>query len=167
MPRNITGGSGHKAQRNTESSKARHNREFIADLLDDIARRENTDGIYVGRVTRRLGSGRMMVFYHKIREDGSVAEVEENMPMRVGLRGSGKKQVWVDLDALVMMAETGLRNTPCEIIAVFSPEQIARYRALVPNADPRLFMKSTSSEEMKEDDGGIEFADEEVDVDAI
>ena len=33
MPRNTTGGSGHKGQRNSEGSKARHNREFIDDLL--------------------------------------------------------------------------------------------------------------------------------------
>ena len=36
MPRNTTGGSGHRSQRNSEGSKAKHNRCLIEDLLDDI-----------------------------------------------------------------------------------------------------------------------------------
>ena len=35
MPRNMTGGSGHKSQRNSEGSKARANRELVNDLLDE------------------------------------------------------------------------------------------------------------------------------------
>ena len=40
MPRNTTGGSGHRSQRNSEGSKARNNRCFIDDLLDDIKNNE-------------------------------------------------------------------------------------------------------------------------------
>ena len=65
MPRNTTGGSGHKAQRNSEGSKARHNREFIDDLLADYRRGEKVPEVNVGRVLRRMGCGRMEVFYIK------------------------------------------------------------------------------------------------------
>jgi hypothetical protein len=190
MPRNTTGGSGHKAQRNSEGSKARHNREFIEDLLDDYRKGEKTNGIYVGRVLRRMGCGRMEVFYMEDVEEDGVKDLAEDpyakpkkpkmvkqavqriIPMRGGLRGKAKKTVWVDIDSLVMIAETGLSGTTHEIIAVFSPEQVAKYRKLFPDADERLFLKGGAEltggekevvifEENDEED------DEELDVDNI
>lgn len=175
MPRNVTGGSGHKGQRNSEGSKARHNREFIDDLLDDYKKGEKTDGVYVGRVLRRMGCGRMEVFYLETKTDaieGARQEaVQRIMPMRGGLRGKAKKTVWVDIDSLVMIAETGLSGTTHEIIAVFSPEQVARYRKIFPHADERLFLKSGATE-TEEEKGGVVFeaggdSDGEVDVDNI
>lgn len=167
MPRNTTGGSAHRGQRNSEGSKARHNREFIEDLLDDYKKGEKTDGVFVGRVTRRMGCGRMEVFYmlkKGEREEG----VQQIMPMRGGLRGKAKKTVWVDVGSLVMLAETGLAGTTHEIVAVFSPDQVALYRKLFPKADERLFLKAETA---AEDEGGVEFAEEsddgEVDVDNI
>ena len=188
MPRNTTGGSGHKAQRNSEGSKARHNREFIDDLLDDYRKGEKTDGVYVGRVTRRMGQGRMEVFYiqdviEKVDEDDLAFDaptkkapkvrkeaVQQIIPMRGGLRGKAKKTVWVDIDSLVMLAETGLSGTTHEIVAVFSPEQVARYRKLKPDADERLFLKGGAEASVADQDGIIFEAgdsDDEVDVDDI
>jgi len=173
MPRNTTGGSAHRGQRNSEGSKARHNREFIDDLLDDYKNGEKTDGVFVGRVLRRMGCGRMEVFY-MIKKTDAVEGVREEpvqqiMPMRGGLRGKAKKTVWVDIDSLVMLAETGLGGTTHEIVAVFSPEQVARYRKLFPHADERLFLKSGATE-TEEEKGGVVFeaeSDGEVDVDNI
>lgn len=184
MPRNTTGGSGHKAQRNSEGSKARHNREFIDDLLDDYRKGEDTKGVYVGRVLRRMGNGRMEVFYirevvdeedesglatdsapvRKVRKQ----DVQQIIPMRGGLRGKAKKTVWVDIDSLVMIADTGLSGATHEIVAVFSPEQVARYQRLFPDADERLFLKNGNSELDGARDGVVfEEADEEVDIDDI
>jgi len=186
MPRNTTGGSGHKAQRNSEGSKARHNREFIDDLLDDYRKGETIDDVYVGRVLRRMGCGRMEVFYTKTVVDAHdedllamdaptkkapkvrTVDVQQIIPMRGGLRGKAKKTVWVDIDSLVMIAETGLAGTTHEIIAVFSPDQVARYRKLKPDADERLFLKGGAEAETST--GGIVFeasAEEEIDVDDI
>jgi hypothetical protein len=186
MPRNTTGGSGHRAQRNSEGSKARHNREFIDDLLDDLRKGETVDDVYVGRVTRRMGCGRMEVFYVKqvadtVDEESLAFEapvkkapkirnvdVQQIIPMRGGLRGKAKKTVWVDIDSLVMIAETGLSGTTHEIVAVFSVDQVARYRKLKPDADERLFLKG-GAESAAEDKGGVVFDAEtdEVDVDDI
>jgi hypothetical protein len=47
-----------------------------------------------------------------------------------------------------------------------SPEQLAKYRTLMPKADPRLFVKDGSTEEKAKDEIIFE-EDEEVDVDAI
>lgn len=176
MPRNTTGGSAHRGQRNSEGSKARHNREFIDDLLDDYRNKQDTAGVYVGRVIRRMGSGRMEVLYMvKKKADALEKErteaVQQIMVMRGGLRGKAKKTVWVDVDSLVMIAETGLAGTTHEIIAVFSPEQVAKYRTYFPDADERLFMKNGVTDDDEGKGGGIVFEegeeDGEFDVDNI
>ena len=92
------------------------------------------------------------------------------VPMRGGLRGKGKKTVWVDVDSLVMIADTGLGGTTHEIVAVFSPEQVARLRKLKPDMDERYFIKGTTT--AAESDAGFEFDagdkdDGDVDVDNI
>lgn len=172
MPRNTTGGSGHKAQRNAESSKARNNRTVVDDLLDDYREKSNTDGVFVGRVLRRMGCGRMEVFYvyRKYNEfEGDHPEDRTQiMPMCGALRGKGKKNVWVDPGSLVIVVETGLSGTTHEIRAVFSPEQVARLRKVRPDLDERLFVKMEEGE--TKDEGGVVFEEDEdadVDVDAI
>lgn len=178
MPRNVTGGSGHKAQRNSEGSKARNNRCFVDDLLDDIKNGENVDDVHVARVTKRMGSGRMEVFYvQEVADETHVLAggtrrmehrvVQQIVPMRGGLRGKGKKTVWVDLDSLVMVAETGLAGTTHEIVAVFSPEQVARLRRLRPEMDERYFLKGTTESAVV--DAGFEFDEKvgDIDVDNI
>lgn len=95
-------------------------------------------------------------------EKERVEAVQQVMVMRGGLRGKAKKTVWVDIDSLVMIAETGLAGTTHEIIAVFSPEQVAKYRVLFPEADERLFMKNGGVAE-EEEKGGVVFEEEEED----
>jgi hypothetical protein len=115
----------------------------------------------------------MEVIYFKPRkadedEGAGVEMLQQIMPMRGGLRGKGKSSVWVDLDAVVMIAETGLSGTTHEIVAVFSPDHIKRYRKLVPTADERLFMKQGQEDE--DSGGGIIFEaeeQEEVNIDDI
>lgn len=182
MPRNTTGGSGHKAQRNSEGSKARNNRCLVDDLLEDIKNGENVSDVHVARVTKRMGCGRMEVFYlaevvdDKKKDDwlsGDTSKkteyrvVEQIVPMRGGLRGKGKRTVWVDLDSLVMIVETGLAGTTHEIVAVFSPEQVSKLRRLKPDMDKRYFLKG-SAEASSNQESGFEFEEEaEVDVDNI
>jgi len=171
MPRNVTGGSGHKSQRNSEGSKARANRELVNDLLDDYKNGEKTDGVHVGRILRRMGNGRMEVMYFVNRpaddtEKARTEMIQQVIPMRGGLRGKGKSTVWVDTDSIVLIAETGLAGMTHEIMAVFLPEQVARYRRLKPDADERLFMKDMSSD-AKEDVVFEESEEEDVNIDNI
>lgn len=172
MPRNLTGGSGHKAQRNSESSKARANRTIVDNLLDDYREGMNTDGVYVGRVLRRMGCGRMEVFYTymDVSEEEGRHKVEQTqiMPMRGGLRGKGKKDVWVDPGNLVVVAATGLAQTTHEIVAVFTPAQVARLRKTKPDLDPRLFVQEGGAEG-DADDGIViaEDSDDDVNVEDI
>ena len=173
MPRNTTGGSKHKSQSNSESSKARNNRTIIDDLLDDYRDGSNTDGVFVGRVLRRMGCGRMEVFYVKKEfnefEGEHGTECTQIIPMRGGLRGRGKKDVWVEPGCLVVLSETGLGQTTHEIVAVFSAPQIARLRKLKPDMNPRFFAEEPGM--TKEEEGGIVIedyaSDDEVDVEDI
>lgn len=162
MPRNLTGGSKHKSQSNSESSKARNNRTIIDNLLDDYRDGTNTDGVFVGRVLRRMGSGRMEVFYIKKEfneyEGEHGVEVTQIVPMRGGLRGRGKKDVWVDPGALVVLAETGLAQTTHEIVAVFSAAQVARLRKLKPDLNAKFFAEMSGGAE--EEEGGIIIAED-------
>jgi hypothetical protein len=168
MPRNITGGSGHKAQRNSEGSKARNNRCLVDDLLDDYRDNAITTGVFVGRVLKRMGSGRMEVFF----KDPLGDTHQMILPLRGGLRGKGKSSVWVDVDSIVMVAETGLAGMTHEIVAVFSEAHIARYKKVVPNADPRLFQRGGSSDSATAEEDGFEFEtaakeEEDINVDDI
>jgi hypothetical protein len=172
----MTGGSAHRGQRNSEGSKARHNREFIDDLLDDYRNKQDTAGVFVGRVLRRMGSGRMEVLYMVTKKADTLEKerteaVQQIMPMRGGLRGKAKKTVWVDIDSLVMIADTGLAGTTHEIVAVFSPEQVAKYRTYFPDADERLFLKNGIVDAENGDKGGgivfEEVEEGELDVDNI
>ena len=167
MPRNTAGGSGHKAQRNAEGSKARNNRTLVDAFLEDVRDGASTKGVYVGRILKRMGSGRMQVFYM-----GEKGGVEQIIVMRGGLRGKAKRTVWVDVDSVVLVAETELAGTTHEIIAVFSETQVNLYKKLAPNADARLFLKSGGGGAEGEDEDVFDRSssseeDEDVDVDGI
>lgn len=139
-------------------------------MLDDLMDEEKIDGAFVGRVMRRLGDGRMEIF-HTVREtiEGKSRMVDKliQAPIRGGMRGRGKKDVWIDVGSLVLFEETGLGGMATHrILSVFTPVQIARYKSIVQDADPRLFLKTGTAD--VEPTGGIEFAeDDEVDVDDI
>jgi hypothetical protein len=166
MPKNTTGGSGHKSQKNSEGNKAKNNRLKGDAALEDIAL-EEAEGVVIGRVIRRLGCGRMEVFYVEKKPDMPKYDRLINAALRGGLRGKGKKSVWVDVDSLVVCAETGLSGKTHEILSVLTPEQVAHYRKLCPDADPRLFLKGGSESTDKKEET-IEFDDNsDVDVDDI
>jgi len=174
MPRNMTGGSGHRSQRNSESNKTKQNNKIGDKMLDDLMDNPlgvQLDGAFVGRIMRRLGDGRMEIFYTVKETIGGKERVVDKLiqaPIRGGMRGRGKKDVWVDVGSVVLFEETGLGGmAPYRILSVFTPVQIARYKSIVTDADPRLFVKAGTTD--VEETGGIEFdeADDEVDVDDI
>jgi hypothetical protein len=169
MPRNTTGGSGHRSQRNSESNKTKTNNKFNDALLDDILQEAGTDGVFVARVMRRLGSGMMECFFvqeEEVEHKKRMVDKLVHAPLRGGLRGRGKKDVWIDVGSVVLLANTGLGGTPWKIMSVFNDKQIARYQEIMPAADKRIFARPAT--DAPTEDGGIEFiAEEEVNVDDI
>ncbi len=162
MPRNVTGGSGHKAQRNSEAPKAKKNRGLVDDLLEDLTEGRDISGVFVGRVTKRIGHGQMEVFYieEKSVKDQDTGEEElivyertQIMPMAGSLTGKGKGSVWVDVGSLVRIDSTGLSRTTHEIVAVFQDQQVKQLKKLR-IMDERMFAKSGEEDE---DEGGVVF----------
>lgn len=170
MPRNMTGGSGHRSARNSESNKTKMNNKIGDKMLDDLMDSADINGAFVGRVMRRLGDGRMEIFYTtKETIQGKERKVDKliQAPIRGGMRGRGKKDVWIDVGSVVLFEETGLGGMATHrILSVFTEVQIARYKSIVTDADPRLFLKAASADTDVQD--GIEFTEEtEVDIDDI
>jgi hypothetical protein len=137
------------------------NRKIFEDLISDIRSGEELDGIYIGRVTRKLGDARMEVTYFM---EGRT-EVAQAI-LKGSLRGRGKRDAFVDLNSIVMLVHLGLDSgTTFEIMNVFTPEQIHVLKREV-ELDERLFVNTT---ERKDD--AFEFErieeNEELDVDKI
>lgn len=167
MPRNLTGGSGHKAQRNSEAPKAKKNRGLVDDLLDDLTEGRDISGVFVGRVTKRIGHGQMEVFYieeksvrDKVtgKEELIIYEHTKIMPMAGSLTGKGKGAVWVDVGSLVRIDSTGLSRTTHEIVAVFQDEQVKQLKKLR-IMDERMFAKEGDDD--NDDEGGVVFENAE------
>lgn len=167
MVKNTTGGKGHKSQK-AEDPKAVKNRRLVDDWVSDTSDLDKVrisgkpcelmpEGTMLGRVIKRLGNGRMEVF-----AQGANKSVHTlNVPMRGGLTGRAKKSVWVDVNKLVLIAETGLAGASHEIVAVLETMHIDAIKQF--GLDPRFFAVSDTTEE----DAGFEFAESDVDVDAI
>jgi len=158
MPRNTTGGKNFKKfKTGAEGFRARAAREEADDMLDLIRKmdRDGKDGLspedreavlymFVGRVTKRYGHGRMEVLCH----DGVVRQCR----IRGLLRKRG--QVFIDIDHLVVIStreavesdsddETGVKSTnssggnTADIIGLFDDKQSAFLRKT--NINPALF----------------------------
>jgi hypothetical protein len=160
MPKNYTGGKGHRSNRNSESSTSKKNKKFFDDLLSDIRGGEDLEGIHIGRIVRKLGEGRMEVMYYV---DGR--SMTANAPIKGSLRGRGKRDAFMDINSIVVLSELGVDSgTTHEIFTVLNPSQVAMVRKEI-ELDDRLF-----ANDVKEDvEGTFEFErqDEEVNIDAI
>jgi len=165
MPRNLTGGSKHRSQRNSESSKSRNNKTINENLFDDLRDGMNVEDILIGRVLRHMGQGRMEVFYIKREwsdeeEKEIKREITQIIPMRGGLRGKGKKDVHIGPGDVVMIMETGLSNVTHEIVSVFYEPQRTKLRKLRPDLDARIFAAAGSNANEEPEDGVIFEEDE-------
>jgi hypothetical protein len=138
MPKNTTGGKGHKSGRNGESGIAKKNRLVIESVVDDVLNDEILEDIFVARVMRKLGSGRFDVFYF----DRHGHPHQEQAVVRGAMRGRGKKAVFVEVNEVVIVHDNGLGGgSSLEIIAVTSPEQAARLRK-TERFNDRIFNKT-------------------------
>lgn len=157
MPKNTTGGKGHRSGQNSESNTSMKNRKIFDDLIDDIRKGEDINGVYIGRVTRKLGDGRMEVIYF---EEGRMETIKA--VLKGSLRGRGKRDAFVDLNSIVMLNHLGVDSgTTFEIMNVFTPEQINIFKK--ENVlDDRLFLNPT-----KPTEDAYDFETEELNIDTI
>jgi hypothetical protein len=160
MPKNTQGGSKHKKGSNSESSTLKKNRKLFDNLLSDIYGEEDIDGIHIGRVSKKLGDGRMEVEYF---ENDRLETVRA--PMKGSIRGRGKKDAWVDVGSFVILNETGVTGTMAfEIVMPLGPLQVTKLRkeGLVHEL---FFEKTTTGEEIEFE--APEKKEEEINIDTI
>jgi hypothetical protein len=164
MVKNTTGGSGHKGQSSRENPRIAKNRRLADAWISDLGNTFPAETL-LGRITKRLGTGRYEVF-----AQGPSKRIHPtlNVPLRGSMcGGKGKHATFVGVDSLVLIAETGLAGTTHEIVGLFEPGHIRELKK-VDELDPRFFAAPTETAVAEE--GGYEFTeevDEEVDVDAI
>jgi hypothetical protein len=162
-----------------ESGICAKNRRFKADFLDDLRKEGNVKDVHIARVLRKMGDGRMEVFYTKKSEKSKETRGKvDQAVIRGSFRGRGKRSVWIDVGSFVAVAETGLGGSiGLEIVAVFSPEEM-RDISKEFNVDPRVLAVDATdgtqllaSKMSMNHEVGYEFdtidEEEEVDIDDI
>jgi len=110
------------------------NRKFIQSFLEDTRKEGGVDDVYVSRIIRKMGNGRVEAFFvDKTNKPRLVQAV-----IRGSFRGRGKRSVWIDDSAIVMIADSGIGGSAeYEVVAVLSPEDIRDLRNETP-IDPRI-----------------------------
>jgi len=127
--------SGNRGAKRNSPVDAKNNRFISAYMSDVKAGGDATEGVYVARILNKYGSGRMGVFYMD----------EENRPklvqaiIRGSFRGKGKRDVWIDVGSIVIVATSGIGGSrEYEIMSVLSDEDVKQLRKEV-ELDGRLF----------------------------
>lgn len=109
--------------------------------MEELQAEGNVNNIYVARVTRTMGNGRVEVYY--ISKDSETSEVRGNLDqaiIRGSFRGRSRRDVWIDVGTIVAIADSGLKGSATlEIVAVFNAEQIRELRK-DSGVDPRTFI---------------------------
>lgn len=165
MPKNLQGGSKHKKGSNSESSTSKKSKKLFDNILSDL-QDEDLEGVHFGRVTRKLGEGRMEVIFIANERLETV-----RAPMKGSIRGRGKKDAWVDVGSYVVLNETGLVGSMShEIVMPLSPIQITQLRK-EGVMDERLFEKTNTEggegDGIEFDAGAVEKPAEEIDIDTV
>jgi hypothetical protein len=142
------------------------NRRFIADMLWDYRKEGKIDGLYIGRVTRKLGNGRVDVFYvaKEMGDDGQFEynSYEKQATIKGSFRGKGKRSMWIDIGSAVAISDNGLNML--EICAVLTRDQLKEIAEEV-YVDPRVLNGVQDGDSRQED--GIEFDNEAEEEDVL
>lgn len=96
---------------------------------------ELPENIYIGRVSRKLGNGRMEVMYAEKKEDKIVDNFGEVIQDKVSyeiktdqarirgtFRGKGKRSLWIDVNSIVVIEDSGIGIM--EIRALMTRDQL-------------------------------------------
>lgn len=152
---------------------SKRNKKFVQDLLDDLRSGEDVEHVYIARVTKKLGNGRVEILFMK-----NEKPVVTQAIIKGSFRGKGKHSVWIDIGSIVAICDTGVVGSlSTEIMAVLSPDQV-KIVAKEWDIDPRIINPTITAETAvmnKQHEDGFEFdapgkesdSEENVDVDNI
>ena len=125
------------------------NKKFFETFMSEATKASGMEAVHVGRVLRKLGNGRLEVFFLD----------EKNRPMtdhaliRGSFRGRGKHGAWVDINSIVIISETGVGSTKYIVVSVLDPDQVRMLRKDV-DIDPRIFAVDNTDKESLLKGGG-------------
>ena len=164
--------SGNRGSKKEAAVTTKNNR-FVNMVLDDLRKEGHVDDIYISRILRKMGNGRMEAFY--IDKDGR-PQIRQTL-IRGSFRGKGKRGAWIDIGSIVVMADSGIKGSgEFEIVAVLSHDQIRDLRKemdidprvlAIDNVDTEALKKSTSAAigdeyEFADDDAPKDDAEEDI-----
>lgn len=87
-----------------ETSTTKKNNKFFEMYMYDLKKDGKVDDVYIARVTKMVGDGRVEVFY--VDDHGSANLVKAYI--RGIFRGKGKHSVELDVNTIVMIADTNI-----------------------------------------------------------
>lgn len=133
---------GKKFQKVYENKGDKVVENYIYDL-----KKNDTEGVHIGRVLKMLGNGRIDVVYSikekdKMTFEGSRGVIAQAfIPGRFS--GKGKGSSFVNVGAFVLISDTGvIGSAALEMIALISAEKFAKIKDIV-DIDPRLLTAET------------------------
>ena len=138
-----------------ESGVATKNKRFVTNILDDLRTEGKVDGVHIARVTKKLGNGRVEVFY--VKKNGDTDDTTSftacaSIPGR--FRGKGKHSVWIEVSSPVAISDTGIGII--EVVAVLTRDNLKDISKEM-FVDHRIL--NFESAQPQEQDGGFEFED--------
>uniref|UniRef100_A0A6C0AI90 S1-like domain-containing protein n=1 Tax=viral metagenome TaxID=1070528 RepID=A0A6C0AI90_9ZZZZ len=116
---------------NSVASKSKSD-DIVLSYISDLKEKNDTESVYVARVTKTLGNARIQVVYSK----GHKVYVEQvKIPGR--FTGRAKKAMGVSSGSLILIAETGVNGAlALEMIAILTREDLTKiqdYSEVHPN----------------------------------
>ena len=166
--------SGNKGAKRESGTSAKNNR-FVADLLSDLRNEENVTDIYIARVTKKLGNGRLETeYYTKNEATNDLTHHTAHAVIPGRFRGKGKHSVWIDVGSVVALGDAGV-GSDLVIMAVLTRQQLKEISKSMFIDERIMNADSTKSDEAED---GYEFEDdkpksvekeepEDVDIDNI
>jgi hypothetical protein len=123
--------------------------KFFETFMSEATKAAGMEAVYVARVLRKLGNGRLEVFFM----DAKDRPKTEHALIRGSFRGRGKSQAWIDVNSIVIISETGVGSAKYLVVSVLDPDQIRALRKDM-TLDPRIFASDNTDKESLLKGGG-------------
>jgi len=127
------------------SNASKKNNFLIRDLLDDL-KGDLEENILIARVIKRLGNGRMQVFYTTKNEDGTSKPNLDQASIRGNMRGRSKRSLWVDIGSIVIVSKSDVGGSrEFEIIGIVEHHLLDEVKEAA-NLEPRVLAVDITDE---------------------
>jgi hypothetical protein len=126
--------SGNKAAKR-ETGASVKNRDFINSFLYDTVKEGDVENVYLARILKKFGNGRVQVFFIDAKEKPQVVQGV----IRGTFTGKAKKSIWIEDNAIVLVADSTIVGPgQYEIMAVLNHDQVREVKKVKPDLDKRI-----------------------------